>query len=164
MRIIKLTLKICNLILIVVLSAVLLFNIAGIVKQVISQKQIPLIFGIGNAIIVSGSMEPIIFPGDIVVIQRKNNYYVGDIVTFEANSSITHRIVAETVDGFITQGDANNARDPEIEKSMVIGKVVMIIPRAGKAILFLRSIPGLLLLSFGLIAVVAAPRLFRKTQ
>ena len=161
---IKLILRIFKIILGVVLSAVLLFNIARIIKQVLSKDQMSLILGFGSAVIISGSMEPTIAPGDIVIIQRKSDYDTGDIVTFKANSYITHRIVEKTADGYITQGDANNSRDPAIEKSRIIGTVITIIPKAGDVILFFRSLPGWLLLIFGLIALIALPGLFRRTR
>ena len=49
----------------------------------------------------------------------------GDVVTYEENDNfITHRIIEEDVDGFVTKGDKNNEVDTEIFKSQVVGKVI----------------------------------------
>ena len=162
MMIMKLILRISKIILSVVLSVVLLINISGIILKLFSKDQISLILGFGSAVIVSGSMEPAIAPGDIIIIQRKSDYDIGDIVTFKANSYITHRIVEKTAGGYVTQGDANNARDPEIEKSSIIGKVIKIIPKIGNVILYFRSLPGLLLMVLGLATLIIVPGLFRR--
>ena len=153
MKIVKLSLKLLKNIIIGVLAVVLLLNIIGIVKKIFFKEQIPLVFGFGNAVILTGSMEPALASGDIVIIQRHSDYEAGDIVTYTSNTCITHRIVQKTPTGYITKGDANNTPDQEIEQSRVIGKVIKIIPKAGHAILFLQSPLGLLILISAMFAI-----------
>ena len=161
-KIMKPALKVGRVILIIALLVLLLFNLLGIVQRVLFKIQIPLVFGFGNAVIVTGSMEPTIVPGDIVLIQKRQNYAVGDIVTYQSASPITHRIVEKTESGYITQGDANNTRDDEIASSRIIGKVVKIIPKAGNVVLFLQNPGYLLILLLILISIFELPRLFKK--
>ena len=76
----------------------------------------------------TGSMEQGIHVGDYVLICRKNNYVVGDIVTYKKDDYyVTHRIIKSiNGDKVITKGDANNVADDEIDKSAIVGKVILI--------------------------------------
>ena len=147
-----------------IIAVVLLFNVAGIVKRVFLREQLPMLFGFGNAIIVTGSMEPTLAPGDMIIIRRQSGYEVGDIVTYQANSCITHRIVAATADGYVTRGDANNADDGVVRPEQIIGKVVKVIPRIGNAILFLHTPFGILLLVVSLLVSVEAPMIWNNRR
>jgi len=53
------------------------------------------------------------------------------IVFLEDKSIITHRLIKEENNEYITKGDANTSEDNPIQKSQVIGKVVKILPRFG---------------------------------
>ena len=143
----------------------MLFNAINIFKRVILKEQMPLVFGYGNAVIITGSMEPEIMPGDIVTIRKQRDYAVGEIVTYQGNNNfITHRIMEKTPDGYITQGDANNTDDGEISKSRVIGRVVIVIPKIGNLILFFKSPLGMLILIFALFAIIEMPRFIEKIR
>lgn len=101
---------------------------------------IPIPGNISVKIVQSGSMEPAIQTGSIVVIMPKETYAVGDVITFgeESETSIptTHRIVADIISGgqirFETKGDANEEKDSgSVAVSEVIGKVLFSIPYIG---------------------------------
>ena len=164
MKILKISLNVCKYILIGILAAVLLFNLIGIIKRVFFKEQVPLIFGFGYAVVESGSMEPAIKKGDIIIVRKKNDYNVKDIVTYKSkgSKSTTHRIIEKNGGKYITQGDANNAADEEIDKSLVIGKVVNVVSGAGKIISFFGSPFGALILLLGLFAAVELPALLKK--
>ena len=71
-------------------------------------------------------MENDIHAGDYILIVKQNDYKIGDIITFEkADGFITHRIVKKNGDMITTKGDANNVEDEEINKSLIVGKVIM---------------------------------------
>ena len=73
----------------------------------------------------TGSMEDKIHAGDYILLVKKNDYYVDDIVTYTIdNYFVTHRIVKIENDKIITKGDANNLEDEEITRQQIIGKVV----------------------------------------
>ena len=91
-------------------------------------------------IVKSGSMEPSIKTGSVVVIKPSKSYTVGDVVTFGRDTKTdiptTHRIVSSRAqDGvimFTTKGDANEDKDAnEIRQSEVSGKVLFDVPYFG---------------------------------
>ena len=93
--------------------------------------------------VLSGSMEPAIKMGSIVVVKPAKDYKIGDIITFGPYSKrkppTTHRIYdIEVIEGktfYITKGDANNAPDPrKVAKNEVLGKVLFSIPYLGYAV------------------------------
>lgn len=73
----------------------------------------------------TGSMEDKIHTGDYILLCRKNEYYVGDIVTYKVGDYyITHRIIEIKNDKIITKGDANNTVDAEANISQIEGKAI----------------------------------------
>lgn len=94
------------------------------------------IIGFRTYTVLSGSMEPEFYPGDLVITQHKDkaNIKINDIVTFIDNKGIviTHRIIEETDEGYITKGDNNNVNDADILKEEnIIGEVKFSIPKVG---------------------------------
>ena len=82
--------------------------------------------------VASGSMEPTISEKDLVIVHLDTAVNNDDIVAYESNNTyITHRIVDIQGDFIIARGDANNSNDTAISKSMVLGKVVKVIPNFG---------------------------------
>jgi signal peptidase I len=108
--------------------------------------------------VMSGSMHPAIDTGDIVVDRgiRARDARVGDIVTFPDPSNgkrlLTHRVrsVAPGPSGALaitTQGDANNA--PErwtMPRDGRLGRVMLRVPHAGRALAATRTPAGRLLI------------------
>lgn len=73
----------------------------------------------------TGSMENKIHPNDYILLVKKNDYHVGDIVTFRVKEYfVTHRIIRINGDQVTTKGDANNEEDDEIYLNQIVGKVV----------------------------------------
>lgn len=109
------------------------------------------IFGCSYAVVVSGSMEPTIHVQDLVWIQRRPDYQVGDIVSYrEQNYLVTHRIVGGSRAGWIMQGDANTAQDAEpVPEDRIVGKVTAVLPGLGRVLLWLHSPQGLILWLIG---------------
>jgi signal peptidase len=111
-------------------------------------------------VVQSGSMEPTIKTGSLVIVQPQSQYKKNDVITFKIqpeadiknpNLLITHRIFdIKDVGGqtfFITKGDANNAPDME-ERPIgnVLGKVVFSIPYLGYPVGFAKTQTGFILL------------------
>ena len=101
--------------------------------------------------VTSGSMSPTIKTGAIVMIKPTSVYKIGDIITYQVGPSkrdiVTHRIISQNNDGFITQGDANNVADVKpVKKEQILGKVISTVPYAGYIANFGRSKLGFLLL------------------
>lgn len=100
------------------------------------------IIGYRTYTVLSGSMEPKFYPGDIVITKHKNktDIKLNDIVTYKDSEGvvITHRIIKETPEGYITKGDNNNVEDAEIlTKDNIIGEVKFSIPKIGYIMNFL---------------------------
>lgn len=92
--------------------------------------------------VLSGSMEPEFYPGDLVITKHKNktDIQINDIVTYKDNDGviITHRIIEESPEGYITKGDNNNVEDADIlTKENIIGEVKFSIPKVGYIMSFL---------------------------
>ena len=101
----------------------------------------------------SGSMEPAVRAGGIVVVKSVNTYQAGDVITFypDANNTktppTTHRIVEVHDNELLTKGDANEDNDREaITKSQVLGKVFITFPYLGYVINFSRTQMGFIVL------------------
>ncbi len=126
----------------------------------------PTFFGFSSAVVLTGSMSPAIEPNDIIVSRKQSSYAVGDIITFDAGgSSVTHRIVSVGEDGMRTKGDANNTEDAQpIKQSRVIGKVILVIPRLGAAVGFLKTPLGILCFLGAAVLLFEAPELFRSAR
>lgn len=105
------------------------------------------VFPVRPMVIATGSMEPLIYPGDVVLVKSidLNQLKVGDIIQYKSESIyIFHRIIEILDDNgeikYQTKGDNNSAVDPEQVKGDAIrGKVAYIIPKVGWPTLFLRS-------------------------
>ncbi len=102
------------------------------------------LIGFRSYTVLSGSMEPEFYPGDLVITQHKDNadIKVNDIVTYRDNEGIiiTHRIIEETNEGYITKGDNNNVKDADILKDQdIIGEVKFSIPKVGYVMNFLSN-------------------------
>lgn len=73
--------------------------------------------------IATGSMEHELVAGDYIVVEKTDNYKVGDIITYrEDGYYITHRINQMDENKIITKGDANNSSDSPISKDKIVGK------------------------------------------
>ncbi len=130
------------------LAAVIAMNGVLLVKRLVYKEELPSVFGCSVVTVLSGSMEPEFSPGDMLVIKRKDDYQVGDIVTYEQQGSfITHRIIEQDETGFLTRGDANNAPDGmRIRYADIYGALWIILPGLGNVALFLKSPLGALVL------------------
>jgi len=114
-------------------------------------------------VVVSGSMEPVLYRGDIVIIDSNpnvNNIQVGDIVVYKAtwfNQPVIHRVIEIGDDqngnkAMVTKGDNNPSPDPAIVyPNQIISKVVnypwagpgqapVIIPKIGYVTLWIRGL------------------------
>lgn len=98
--------------------------------------------------VISGSMEPALKIGSMIVSAPAKDYQIGDIVTFgeisDTKVPTTHRIHdIKIVDGalvYITKGDANKTPDGrEVPQSEVFGKVLFSVPYLGYVLGFLRQ-------------------------
>ncbi|PIQ91924.1 MAG: signal peptidase I [Parcubacteria group bacterium CG11_big_fil_rev_8_21_14_0_20_39_22] len=108
-------------------------------------------------LVTAGSMEPTIPQGSVILIYQKDDYEIGDIVTFSNDlkggndTYVTHRIVRTTVNSgekqYTTRGDANEYSDfDSIVGENVKGKVLFHIPYAHSVLEFIKKPIGISLL------------------
>ena len=84
------------------------------------------LFGNALLIVTTGSMEPTIESGELVVVKEQEIYEIGDVVTYKDSEGflITHRIVEKDKESIVTKGDANNLNDEKSLLKNVEGKVI----------------------------------------
>ena len=136
--------------------------IAGVLAVVVIVAAFA-VLGFKLMIVLSGSMEPVMMPGDVVVVAPVDTDALtpGDIVSFwrrmdDTDIIITHRIIGIDAEGgmFTTKGDNNNAADDVLlEKDDIIGRTVFLIPYLGyttemkkEIMLFCMVLPSLILI------------------
>ena len=122
--------------------------LSGIVQRYFGHSSNGL-FGIGYAVVVSGSMEPNIHVDDMIIYHDHpaDDYQVGDVIVYRRNAGtpeemlITHRIVEIREDRSMltTRGDANKISDPEISFDDVVGRLVWRIPRFGFIVEYIKK-------------------------
>lgn len=102
-------------------------------------------------LVLSGSMEPVLSPGDLVFVRESERLAVGDVITFRPDPQrdfvVTHRIIeVQDANGVVrlrTQGDANEDPDPwTLAPESVIGSLHLTIPKWGLLFQLLRSRVG----------------------
>ena len=116
-------------------------------------------------VVVSGSMEPVFYRGDVVVIQKTDflgineintsDLKVGDIIIYQATwfpEPVIHRIIAtgtaqNGTPYYVTKGDNNPVQDPApVYHDQVMAKVIsfgttpFVIPKVGHITLLIRGL------------------------
>ena len=110
-------------------------------------NELPMPFGVGASVVLTGSMEPTLRVNDLVVVRRADEYNVGDIVVFQqGNQLIIHRIIDKNDEEakITTKGDANNIDDGQIPVSAVKGKYSFRVPFVGLIVKGLKTVPGII--------------------
>ncbi len=142
--------NILGIIILIIFLPLLLVNTTLIVKSYMHPDQAPDIFGYKPFIVLSGSMEPTIMTGDIVIIKECNaqDLKKGDVIAFRSGSSvITHRIIdIQKENGqklFVTKGDNNNTEDRNlVSPGSVEGIYIGRIAKLGNFAMFLQTTLG----------------------
>lgn len=167
-RILRVAGKAANVLITAALALLLIAQLYRLAANKLFRVAQPTVFGYGTAVVLTGSMDggrpDSIRADDLIVTRRADGYAVGDVILFESGSStVTHRIVGATDEGYRTQGDANDAADPDpVPPDAVVGKVVHVWRGGGRFVRLLRSPLTLLLGLIVLIAVIEIPQLCRK--
>ncbi len=105
-------------------------------------------------VVLSGSMEPSVKTGSVVIVKPADSYFIGNIITFAPNGNtkdlVTHRIInIEAENGevtYLTKGDANDDPDTwNIKREFIMGKSQLVIPYAGYVVDFAKKPQGFIL-------------------
>lgn len=133
--------------LLVLLAAIIGVNIYLINASRLAGNTVPMPFGVGCAVVLSGSMEPELSVGDLLIIAEQGHYDVGDVVVYQdGKMAVTHRIVSIAEDEVITRGDANNSNDRPIAYTQIKGTVVAAIPMVGHVVNVIKTPIGTLVI------------------
>ena len=156
----KFTLKdALRLILLIVCGTILGVNVYMINARNLVGNHMPMPFGYGAAVVLSGSMEPELSVGDLILVRETDQIEVNDIVVYQSGSSlVVHRVMDIQENMVTTQGDANNVADEPIDLSLVKGEVFFYLPAVGTFVNFLKAPIGIILTIVLAIALVEIPR------
>lgn len=108
--------------------------------------------GYWPCVVLGRSMEPSYYRGDVMLVQRTpaSEVRVGDTIVWSVGDgpATAHRVVRVRRRGralvYLTQGDANAARDPRpVRPDELRGRVVGCVPWVGQAVVWMRSPAGL---------------------
>jgi len=149
------------------LTLLILINLYLGINKAITHNPIPKVFGFSPLVVLSGSMEPAIYPGDVVVIreQAASSYKVGDVVTYLVGiTAFTHRIISEENGVFTLKGDNNNVADEFLAADKFEGKMIFRIPKIGVAIVFFKRPSGMAVLGLLLVLGVYGGDLYQKIR
>ena len=137
-------LKFLSRIIIIFFVIILIIVIYNLIQSNIQLKSYPNILGFTFFEVATGSMEPTIDAGDVVIVKLTKEVEINDIIVYnENNNFITH-----------------NIEDNPIKENDILGKVVLTIPKVGilkKAILS----PEVIMLIMSLIAFTIGLKIFR---
>ncbi len=123
--------KIVNILIVLVIIAIIICAYSVFSIKVLHKGYVNF-FGYSVFEVATGSMKDEINIGDAVLVKINDDYEVGDIITYQSGEEfITHRVVSKTDTYIITKGDANNVNDNPIDKGLVLGRVVKIMPQVG---------------------------------
>ena len=139
--------KIFNVVILLIIVPILIYNITLIIKYIQNPKETPDFLRFKTYEIVSRSMEDTINKNDIIVVKKvdKNEINENDIISFDnGNEIITHRIVdIENINGqtlYTTKGDNNRfADDEKISFEQIEGKYVFKLSKLGYLMNFLKN-------------------------
>jgi signal peptidase len=149
------------------LALLILMNLYLGINKAVTHAPVPKVFGLSPLVVLSGSMEPAIYAGDVVVIRQQaaEKYKTGDVVTYlDGATAFTHRIISEENGVFTLKGDNNNTADESIAGGALEGKVVLRIPKIGYAMVFVKKPPGMAAVCLLLLVLIYGRELYQKAR
>ncbi len=140
-----------------------LWTAAGVATGIVLATTVTYLFGYRSLTVMSGSMEPAIHTGDVVVVKEvtPQDVRIGDVVTFrdpsDASRLITHRVHSMSIAGaevrFVTKGDSNTGVENwKVATDGRVGLVSYRLWHLGYVLFYLRS-------GFGRFVLVVIPAL-----
>ena len=144
--------KLISIIIIVILLPILFVNSVIILNSIIHPGEIPSFFGWKPFIVLSGSMESEIFPGDLAIVKDvgTEGLKINDVIAFRSEDIVvTHRIVEiKNENGTLkykTKGDNNNSQDVGyVLPEQVEGLYKFKISKLGNLAMFIQTPTGII--------------------
>lgn len=145
--------KVIKIICIPFLCLIVLCIVSIFFQKFVQKKQNIDLFGYEPFMVMTGSMEPSINTGDMVIVKQvsQEEIQIDDVITYtiaDGTESVTHRVIgiAEREGEILyqTKGDNNNAADPDlVHYQNILGKVTFTINGLGKTIAYIFTGTGL---------------------
>lgn len=133
-------LALCRRIVLAIVAVIIGLRVYAWNAESLVGNRMPMPFGYGAAVVLTGSMEPTYYVDDVIFAKEAEEYFVGDVVVYQdGDMVIVHRVVAVDEETIQTQGDANNIADEPIAIALVKGKVIGHIPSMGGLVRFLKN-------------------------
>lgn len=142
--------------------------LAAVVALAIPAVILPLATGADRWTVISGSMDPALKVGTLIVTHpvAPEDIRDGDILTYkhpDVEQPVTHRVIATHGTELLMKGDANRHPDAPIQASQVIGKMSYQVPVIGKFAQFVEQHRIALLAAYFGMAGFFAVSIFRRT-
>jgi len=139
-----------RIVLLTVVAVVIGVNVYLWNARTLGGNSLPMPFGVGAAVVLSGSMEPALQIDDLIFVKKQDSFTVGDIVVFQDGGSLTvHRLLAYDGETAVTKGDANNTADDPIPATAIVGRICGRVPQLGKVTRVLKTPVGVVVLLGG---------------
>lgn len=136
-----------RIILIVLLSVFVGGSLYSLNARRVFHNAMPMPFGVGASVVLSGSMEPTLSVNDLVFVVADDSVSVGDVIVYQSGDSLVIHRVTDIGDGYVvTRGDANNADDDAVSVEAVKGRMAFAIPFVGILIRLIQTVPGTLVM------------------
>lgn len=173
----KIILNVIGIILCIILIPILVINCFLIVKGITNKHEVPSIGGNAPLIVLTGSMDPTIKAGDLIVTKKidAEDVKVGDVISFfdpDGNGStiVTHRVVSIEIDEnsgetfFRTKGDNNDIVDmtPVPVENLVGRWEGTRFWGLGRVVLFTQSTVGIIVIIAVIVAGIFVYMIVRK--
>lgn len=146
--------KICN-----IINALVMIGLLTVAALLLG----PRLLGYQSMAVISGSMEPGIPVGSVVLVKKADptTLKAGDVITYSISDAtmVTHRVVEVDQENQLltTKGDANNANDANpVQFANVVGKMGAHIPYVGYIYTYLKTPLGIGLACGVLIILILA--------
>lgn len=106
------------------------------------------VFPVYPSVVVTGSMEPMIYPGDVILVKKTTDIkeiQIGDVIYFKRGDiMISHRITEiipkDGVPNYRTKGDNNNAADIQlVNPEQIRGEIIKVVPNIGWPTVLIKS-------------------------
>ena len=141
-----------------IISTVIIVLLVVIVALLIVSR---LFFGIEVNAVVTGSMEPDLPIGSLIIVKSASyeDINIGDDITFSREGSsvlVTHRVIqkSDETKEIITQGIVNNTADSPISYADIKGKVIFSISLIGYVVIFVNTLFGKVICITALVVIV----------
>lgn len=145
------------------------FCLSNLYQQILNEDEAVGFFDVGNAVVVSESMVPVLEKNDFIVYKSTaiEQLRPEDIVVYkrpvaDGHILIVHRLIAIT-DGYaITKGDNNSIQDEPFDADNIVGKVVLTVPQLGVAMESLASMSGIIAIIMLFCLLILSQIIYRK--